>query len=88
MDEAVKAVVDAIEVPGPYPAFHAMMMERLGKDWPTLARALDRLRAAYHANEAEPNAAVLARLKEIRSAYEPGEMRSALDTVIGVLEER
>lgn len=37
---AVDAVLNAIRKPGPAPHIHQAQMERLAREWPTLARTL------------------------------------------------
>lgn len=45
-DYAIRSVVEAWQQPGAMPARHAAAQERLRREWPTLAIALDRLAAS------------------------------------------
>lgn len=45
-DEAVAAIIAAIEQPGRSPAYHRAIMSRHRREWPVLWRAIDALRAA------------------------------------------
>lgn len=42
-DEAAQQVVDAWLIEGPNPKIHRKAKQRLAKDWPVLARAVERL---------------------------------------------
>jgi hypothetical protein len=42
-EELVKKVIDAWLVEGANPAFHKMMKEKLKREWPVLARAIENL---------------------------------------------
>lgn len=39
----INAVYDAWRDPGPYPEYHKEFQDRLRREWPTLAKALDRM---------------------------------------------
>ena len=53
ISEAARAVKDAWTVPGRSPGVHRAWQERLRREWPVLARALDRLAAEQAAGEVE-----------------------------------
>jgi hypothetical protein len=42
----VRRVIAAWTSPGPVPEYHAQWVERLRREWPTLANALDALAAS------------------------------------------
>ena len=43
-DDAIAAILRAINDPGPNPAYHREVMARHRAEWPTLWEAIDRLR--------------------------------------------
>ncbi len=53
LDQAVRAVVDAVEHEGPSPALHHKIMEKHKEEWPTLHGALTNLRIEWHRHVAE-----------------------------------